>query len=120
MPVLCVIDEVLRGTNTVERIAASSRILGVLAKVGNHCFAATHDLELTVILGDIYENYHFEETVEDSDVHFHYQLKQGPCSTRNALTLLELTGYDENTVRSAKEAAKEFQNTGIWEKMKGV
>ena len=62
----------------------------------------------------------FEETVEDSDVHFHYQLKQGPCSTRNALTLLELTGYDENTVRSAKEAAKEFQNTGIWKKMKGV
>lgn len=32
--VLCVIDEVLRGTNTVERIAASSEVLLALAKHG--------------------------------------------------------------------------------------
>lgn len=117
--ILCVVDEVLRGTNTTERIAASSRILGALAQPTVCCFAATHDLELTWILGKIYENYHFEETVEGEDIQFHYQLKKGPSTTRNALRLLELTGYDTSVVRAARQAAEKFQRTGLWETMGG-
>ncbi len=49
-PLLCIIDEVLRGTNTVERIAASSRILNALRQNGCCLFAATHDIELSYIL----------------------------------------------------------------------
>ena len=59
-PVLCFIDEVLRGTNTVERIAASAEILGCFADRGVTCFAATHDIELTGLLQDRFENYHFQ------------------------------------------------------------
>lgn len=44
--VLCFVDEVLRGTNTVERIAASTQILKFLRKRKVFCFAATHDIEL--------------------------------------------------------------------------
>ena len=109
----------MRGTNTTERIAASSRILGALSKPTVCCFAATHDLELTWILGKIYENYHFEETVEGEDIQFHYQLKKGPSTTRNALRLLELTGYDTSVVRAARQAAEKFQRTGLWEIMGG-
>ena len=57
-------DEVLRGTNTLERIAASSRILASLSKENVLCFAATHDIELTYILEKLYSNYHFRERVE--------------------------------------------------------
>ena len=57
-PVLCFVDEVLRGTNTVERIAASAQILESLSGRNVICFAATHDIELTYILEDDYENYH--------------------------------------------------------------
>ncbi|MDE7224463.1 MAG: hypothetical protein K2O34_11890, partial [Acetatifactor sp.] len=46
-PVLCFVDEVLRGTNTVERIAAATRILLSLTGKKILCFAATHDIELT-------------------------------------------------------------------------
>ena len=59
--VLGFVDEVLRGTNTTERIAASSAILRNLSEKGVLVFAATHDLELTSILDDIYDNY-WEET----------------------------------------------------------
>lgn len=113
-PVLCVIDEVLRGTNTVERIAASSRILQALAKGPVFCFAATHDLELTSILKNYYENYHFEEKVWNEDVRFEYRLKNGPSSSRNALTLLKTTGYEEAVVNSARADAEEFETSGTW------
>lgn len=60
-PVLCFVDEVLRGTNTVERIAASSEILKYLKDKNVLCFAATHDIELTAILSGCYDNYHFRK-----------------------------------------------------------
>ena len=45
IPILCFVDEVLRGTNTVERIAASSEILESMEREDILCFAATHDIE---------------------------------------------------------------------------
>ena len=51
-PLLCFVDEVLRGTNTVERIAASTQILKSLGRKNLICFAATHDSELKELLKD--------------------------------------------------------------------
>lgn len=113
-PVLCIVDEVLRGTNTIERIAASSRILRSLAAPGVLPLAATHDIELSYILEDCYDNYHFEEEIRDNDVIFNYQLKKGRATTRNAIRLLELIGYDPKIVRDAREAARRFEETGVW------
>ena len=87
--VLCFVDEVLRGTNTVERIAASSRILQTLAQNGVMCFAATHDIELTQLLKDYYSNYHFKEEIIDDDIIFNYRLNKGSATTRNAIRLLQ-------------------------------
>ena len=69
-PVMCFVDEVLRGTNTVERIAASTEILKSLAEDHIFSFAATHDVELTKLLEDAYENYHFEERIENNAVSY--------------------------------------------------
>ncbi len=76
--------------------------------------AATHDIELSYILEDCYDNYHFEEEIRDNDVIFNYQLKEGRATTRNAIRLLELIGYDPKIVRDAREAARRFEEIGVW------
>lgn len=113
--VICFVDEVLRGTNTVERIAASTFILKSLADNGAMCFAATHDVELTHILENIYANYHFQEEVRDDDVLFNYKLYDGRAVSRNAIKLLKVMGYDSHIIKSAESAAQNFLETGMWE-----
>ena len=114
-PVLCFVDEVLRGTNTVERIAASTQILKSLSGSGILCFAATHDIELTELLSGEFENYHFEEDVRDGDVYFNYRLQAGKATTRNAIRLLELIGYDSEIIERASAQAAQFMSKGVWE-----
>lgn len=111
---LCMVDEVLRGTNTIERIAASSRILKSLCRDKVFCFAATHDIELTYILENQYENYYFGEDVREKDVFFSYKLNRGRAASRNAIRLLEMTGYGTEITKSARQAAREFEETGVW------
>lgn len=112
--VLCFVDEVLRGTNTVERIAASTQILKSLSGSNLLCFAATHDIELTELLKEFYCNYHFEEEIMEGDVYFNYQLLSGKATTRNAIKLLEIMGYDDKIIQKAQYQAENFTQTGIW------
>ena len=114
-PILCFVDEVLRGTNTVERIAASTQILKSLGQGKVICFAATHDIELTELLKKEYENYHFEEEIRDGDIFFNYQLLEGKATTRNAIRLLEIMGYEEDIIRQATQMAEHFTKAGVWE-----
>ncbi|MCM1267443.1 MAG: hypothetical protein NC302_06020 [Bacteroidales bacterium] len=113
-PVLCFVDEVLRGTNTVERIAASTQIMKRLAAGHALCFAATHDIELTKLLEREFDNYHFEERIEENDIFFPYQLMEGPASTRNAIALLRMLQYDERITTEAEAMAKHFMREGNW------
>ena len=105
-PVMCFIDEVLRGTNTVERIAASTEILKKLAGNAGMCFVATHDIELTFKLEEYYANYHFEEQVTDDEVTFDYLLHEGRTTTRNAIRLLGMLGFDREIVDAAQKSAE--------------
>ncbi|MBP3618163.1 MAG: MutS family DNA mismatch repair protein [Lachnospiraceae bacterium] len=112
---LCFVDEVLRGTNTVERIAASREVLAGLANSGRTiCFAATHDIELTYLLEQDCENYHFEETVTDDKVEFDYLLHEGRATSRNAIKLLRMLGYPQDVIERAEGAAEHFLETGEW------
>lgn len=113
-PVLCCIDEVLRGTNTVERIAASTQILKSLAMDICIPFAATHDIELTHILEDIYSNYHFAEEVTADDVKFNYLLKEGRAQSRNAIRLLQVMDYDQRIIEVADAMVEAFTKKGTW------
>ena len=116
-PMLVLIDEVLRGTNTLERIAASSRILQSLAKKNVLCFAATHDIELTHNLENYYANYHFQEKISDHQILFDYKLYQGRAVSKNAIKLLSLLGYTPDIIKNAETAAEEFLSEGEWKKI---
>ena len=114
-PVLCVVDEVLRGTNTAERIAASSAILETLFDAGVLCLAATHDLELCALLAGKCRMCHFAETVGEDSMRFDYRLREGPARSRNAIRLLGLMGFDAALVDKAERRAKRYLETGAWE-----
>ncbi|MCD7738195.1 MAG: hypothetical protein LUH58_04035 [Lachnospiraceae bacterium] len=107
-PVLCFLDEVLRGTNTPERISASSQILRWLSEQNCLSFAATHDLELVDILSEEYAHYHFTESFDEGDVRFTYQLKPGRSESRNAIRLLERMGYPEEITAAAHKLCSEI------------
>ncbi|HPV01034.1 MAG TPA: DNA mismatch repair protein MutS [Clostridiales bacterium] len=114
VPVLSVIDEVLRGTNTIERIAASTEILRHFA--GGNCIliAATHDIELAEILKNLYDNYHFTERYEGDEIKFEYKLLPGKSRTHNAIKLLSVMGYPDHIVKNAEDRAEKFLEEGRW------
>ncbi len=97
------IDEILKGTNTVERISASAAVLGYLAEKRCFCAAATHDIELTAMMADRYDNVHFSEQITDSGVAFDYLLRPGPSRTRNAIKLLEHYGFPAAVITDANK-----------------
>ncbi len=114
-PVLCFIDEVLRGTNTVERIASSTSALKKLSGLHTICFAATHDIELTFMLEKCFKNYHFEENLdENNNISFDYLIKEGPSKTRNAIVLLKAHDYDSDIIENARNLADDFMKSGKW------
>ena len=113
--VLCAIDEVLRGTNTIERIAASAEVLNALDQERVLCLIATHDLELCDMASEGYTRAHFEEKISDDDILFDYKLKPGPAVSRNAIHLLKLIGFDEGIVEAAHKRADRYVETGKWE-----
>ena len=100
-PCICYVDEILRGTNTIERIAASAAILSYLDLQDCLCIVASHDIELTRLLD--HDNYHFCEQVSNNEISFDYKLKLGPTTTRNAIKLLEFMGFEHEIVGHAKE-----------------
>lgn len=111
----CFIDEILKGTNTIERIAASSSVVTWLAGYPSLSFVATHDIELTEILKNYCDNVHFEETVtEEQGITFDYVLKQGPAVTRNAIALLKVMDYPEKIVTQAQKEARCFDEQRTW------
>lgn len=103
VPCLCLIDELFRGTNSVERISASAEVLLYLTKNNGLVFASTHDLELTRLVADAYANYHFQEEIGEHGLIFNYQLHQGPSETRNAIKLLRHVGYPEEITGAAEQ-----------------
>lgn len=114
IPVLCFIDEILRGTNTIERIAASSQVLKYLKAQNCLCFAATHDIELTDILKNHYVNYHFQEKIVNNEVIFDYKLYKDKTTSRNAIKLLEIIGYDKKIIDDALLSIDEYTSKNEW------
>ena len=113
-PCLCFIDEILKGTNTIERIAASSAILDYLDRNNCLCLIATHDIEITNILANTYNNYHFQETITDETIWFDYQLHTGPARTKNAIALLNYLEFDQEIIEKANSLVDTFAETEKW------
>lgn len=101
---LFLLDELFKGTNTIERIAIAKAVLSALTERKNIVFVSTHDIELASLLSDKYDLYHFCENVENGVLSFDYKLKPGPVAERNAIRILEICGYPQKVIREAYEA----------------
>src|SRR5215216_1624119 len=102
LPVLFLIDEIFRGTNSRERLIGSRSYIRKLAQGRSVGLVATHDLEL-IKLGDEIDgvvNRHFREEVRDGRMVFDYRLRSGPCPTTNALTIMRLEGLPVDLIDS--------------------
>ncbi|MGX4687283.1 MutS-related protein [Vagococcus sp. JNUCC 83] len=115
--VYCFIDEILRGTNTIERIGASANTIKWLSE--RHCllFVATHDVELPHILSNYCEMVYFSEIIKNDTFEFDYKLKYGINTSRNAIKLLELVSFPKEITDNATKDIKEFEKTHHWDKI---
>jgi len=95
------IDEIFRGTNTIERIAASTAVLRHLAR-HQIVLATTHDVELQELLADTFDMYHFNDQVVDGRYSFDYHLNAGPAQSRNAIKLLDISGFPKSIILEAE------------------
>ena len=78
------------------------------------CFAATHDIELTQLLKNEWDNYHFQEKVENNQVIFDYKLYKGRAVSRNAIKLLGIIGFENELIDRAAKMAADFELCGQW------
>ena len=100
-PCFFILDEIFKGTNTIERVAAGKAILSYLAKSNNLVFVSTHDTELNGLLQQEYDLYHFSETIADEELVFDHTIKKGPLKTRNAIRILEINDYPAEIIQDA-------------------
>ena len=107
---LFLIDEIYRGTNTVERVAGAASVLQELAN-NNFVFVTTHDIELANYLHGQYEMWYFEETGSRENP-FDYRLRSGVCETRNALNLMADMGYPQHITKRAIALVDEMEIAG--------
>lgn len=86
---LIVIDEILKGTNTKERVAASRAVLEYLSDTSAVVITATHDIELVEQMEKTYDAYYFECLVNDGEVKFSYEMREGINKITNAIELMK-------------------------------
>lgn len=107
-PSLFVLDEIFKGTNTVERISGGKAILSYLNNENNFVLVSTHDIELTDLLKEQqFDLHHFTETIQDDKLHFDHKLKHGKLKTRNAIKILELHNYPKEIIEAARKVEKD-------------
>ena len=97
LPMLIVIDEIFKGTNSADRLIGAREAISRLTGADFITLVSTHDFELCEIENDAapVTNWHFEESYEDDKLLFDYKIKEGRCTTRNAQYLLKMAGIME-------------------------
>jgi DNA mismatch repair ATPase MutS len=96
-PVLFLLDEILHGTNSRERVLGACAVVKELLARGALGAVSTHDLGITALekeLGGLVENVHFEEQVRGEEMSFDYVLRPGIVQSSNALRLMRAVGID--------------------------
>ena len=97
VPMICLIDEIFKGTNSADRIVGAREAITRLA--GEKCITlvSTHDFELCDLEDkdkNRADNYHFEEYYDNDELKFDYKIRSGKCTTTNALAILRLAGFE--------------------------
>ena len=95
-PMLCLIDEIFKGTNSADRICGAEHAIKSLSGGNSIVIVSTHDFELCDLTDDAghsANNLHFEESYENDVLTFDYKVKPGRCTTTNARELLRMAGF---------------------------
>jgi DNA mismatch repair ATPase MutS len=105
---LFLLDELFKGTNTVERISSGKAVLSYLSREENLVIVSTHDIELTELLSNTYNYFHFVESIENDLLTFDYKLKDGKSMNTNAIRILEINKFPNEVTEEAKILAKQI------------
>ena len=95
--VFFLIDEMLRGTNSVDKYLGSKAVIEQLIRKKAVGMVATHDLQiaqLEIKYPDYIRNFYFDIQIKDGEMLFDYKIKHGECKTFNASLLLKQIGID--------------------------
>lgn len=95
LPMICFIDEIFKGTNSLDRIAGAKATIQKLSLPFCFTFLTTHDFELCQIDNVECQNYHFDEYYQDEHIYFDYQIKFGQSESTNGQFLLKQLGIME-------------------------
>lgn len=89
---LCLIDEIFKGTNTLDRVYGATKLIEKLQKENYDFFISTHDFELCNI--ETIDNYHFNEHFNEdyTQIYFDYKIENGKSRSTNAIFLLKSSG----------------------------
>jgi DNA mismatch repair ATPase MutS len=94
-PVLFLLDELLQGTNSKDRLIGAEGILRALLTSGAIGLISTHDLALTN-LGERGEhrlhNLHLQDEIEGGKMKFDFNLYDGVVTKSNGVELMRLIG----------------------------
>ena len=96
-PVFLLLDEILRGTNSLDRHTGSKALLKQLIHHNAAGIIATHDLALADLVKTYPQriaNYHFDVQVAGEELYFDYKLKEGICQSLNASVLMKKIGIE--------------------------
>jgi len=96
VPVLYLLDEILRGTNSRERFLAVQAFVRYAMGTSSMGMITTHDIELLSLAKqypDLVQTAHFQEILEQDHMFFDYRLRPGPLRSTNALAILEREGF---------------------------
>lgn len=97
-PVFFLLDELLSGTNSHDRLEGAKLVVSTLLRQGAIGIVTTHDLALAHIpesMNGGARNYHFEDRFEEEKLTFDFKLKAGVVQTSNALKLMESLGFSQ-------------------------
>ncbi len=96
-PLVFLLDEIFKGTNSKDRIFGAKTLIRKLAAQDTIGLITTHDLELGALEREhpeMIRNYHFTDYIDDSKICFDYRLKPGISKTTNAIALMKLIGIE--------------------------
>jgi DNA mismatch repair ATPase MutS len=91
------IDEMLRGTNSVDKYLGSKAVIEQLISKKAVGMVATHDLQIAQLetkYPNYVRNFYFDIQVKDGEMLFDYKIKHGECKTFNASLLLKQIGIN--------------------------
>jgi hypothetical protein len=93
-PLFFLLDEILKGTNTQDRISGSEALIHQILQTKGFGIISTHDIELSELEQSVEKvhNFSFHSEILDKSIDFDYKIKKGPCPSFNAHKLMELMG----------------------------